>query len=44
MRAKLASHLADHGTGALDDLPRQALRSLAENPAAFRRREPHGGD
>ena len=44
MRAKLASHLADHGTDALDDLPRQALRSLAENPAASKRREPHGGD
>jgi len=44
MREKLATHLADHGAEALDDLPRQALRSLAENPAASKRREPHGGD
>jgi formate dehydrogenase subunit delta len=44
MRAKLTAHLADHGTDALDELPREALRSLAENPAAHTRPEPHGGD
>jgi formate dehydrogenase subunit delta len=44
MREKLAAHLKQHGSEALDDLPRQALRSLAENPAASKRREPPGGD
>jgi formate dehydrogenase subunit delta len=44
MREKLAAHMKQHGSDALDDLPRQALRSLAENPAASKRREPHGGD
>ena len=44
MRAKLAAHLTDHGADALDELPREALRKLAENPAAGTRPEPHGGD
>ena len=44
MREKLVAHLKQHGTTALDELPREALRSLAENPAASKRHEPHGGD
>ena len=44
MREKLSAHLKQHGSDALDELPRAALRSLAENPAAAKRPEPHGGD
>ena len=44
MRDKLTTHLKQHGTAGLDELPCQALRNLAENPAASKRREPHGGD
>ena len=44
MREKLVAHLKQHGIDALDELPREALRSLAENPAASKRHEPHGGD
>ncbi|MGO9037666.1 MAG: formate dehydrogenase subunit delta [Steroidobacteraceae bacterium] len=44
MRDKLNAHLADHGAGALDELPLEALRRLADNPAAITRPEPHGGD
>jgi formate dehydrogenase subunit delta len=29
MREKLATHLADHGADALDELPREAMRRLA---------------
>ena len=44
MRDKLNAHLADHGAGGLDELPLEALRRLADNPAAITRPEPHGGD
>ncbi len=44
MRDKLTAHLADHGADALDELPREALRSLSGNPGATKRPEPHGGD
>jgi len=44
MREKLNAHLKQHGTDALDELPREALRSLAENPTATTWPEPHGGD
>ena len=44
MRDKLAAHLKQHGADGLDELPREALRCLAENPAAHTRPEPHGGD
>jgi formate dehydrogenase subunit delta len=56
MRDKLNAHLKQHGADALDELPREALRSLSKNPAAtapataaavaaaVKRPEPHGGD
>ncbi len=44
MREKLTAHLAEHGAGALDELPREALHHLAIDPAAITHPEPHGGD
>jgi formate dehydrogenase subunit delta len=43
MRQKLLAHLQEHGDGALDELPREALRSLAKNAAPMPREAP-GGD
>jgi formate dehydrogenase subunit delta len=55
MRGKLDAYLKQHGADALDELPREALRSLSNSPAAapgsaasvaaaVNRPEPHGGD
>jgi formate dehydrogenase subunit delta len=53
MRDKLNAHLKQHGADALDELPRDALRSLSKSPAAtaagavaaaVKQPEPHGGD
>src|ERR1700678_4483228 len=52
MRDKLNAHLKQHGAATLDELPREALRSLSNSPAAgsaaavaaaAKRPEPHGG-
>jgi formate dehydrogenase subunit delta len=43
MRAKLDSHLQQDGDGALDELPREAVRRLATRKAAPQK-EPPGGD
>jgi formate dehydrogenase subunit delta len=42
MREKLLAQL-EHGEAGLDDLPREALRSLVEQPSA-KPLMPHGGD
>jgi formate dehydrogenase subunit delta len=34
MRAKLTAHVKRDGDGSLDELPREALRRLADQPAA----------
>jgi formate dehydrogenase subunit delta len=34
MRDKLNAYLKEHGADALDELPREALRSLSKTPAA----------
>jgi formate dehydrogenase subunit delta len=44
MRQKLLAHLQEHGEGELDELPREALKLLATQPAAVRPPEPAGGD
>lgn len=43
MRQKLMAHLEQHGTEGLDELPREALQSLAVNPVPKPREAP-GGD
>ena len=43
MRQKLLAHVKEHGTDGLDELPQEALRSLAEHPHA-KPHEPPGGD
>jgi formate dehydrogenase subunit delta len=43
MRQKLLAHVAQHGEAALDELPREALKSIAKNSAPTRP-EPPGGD
>jgi formate dehydrogenase subunit delta len=44
MRQKLLDHLKEHGETELDELPRDALKLLATQPAAVHPREPAGGD
>jgi formate dehydrogenase subunit delta len=44
MRQKLLDHLKAHGEAELDELPREALKMLADQPAAAHRHEPPGGD
>jgi len=44
MRQKLLDHIKQHGEAALDELPREALKLLATQPAATHPREPAGGD
>jgi len=44
MREKLLAHLKAHGSDGLDELPRAAIRELAEHPTAARAPEPTGGD
>ena len=43
MRQKLLAHVAQYGEAALDELPREALKSIAKNSAPTRP-EPPGGD
>jgi formate dehydrogenase subunit delta len=44
MRQKLLDHVKEHGDAALDELPREALKSLVSPSAAPHPREPPGGD
>ena len=44
MREKLNAHLQEHGAQGLDELPREALKSLAEHPDTKHPPEPVGGD
>jgi formate dehydrogenase subunit delta len=44
MRQKLLDHVKQHGEAALDELPREALKLLATQPAAMHPHEPAGGD
>ena len=44
MRQKLADHIKEHGDAELDELPREALKLLATQPAPARPREAPGGD
>jgi formate dehydrogenase subunit delta len=44
MRQKLAAYLKEHGTQVLDELPREAVRDLAEHPGEKPSFEPPGGD
>jgi formate dehydrogenase subunit delta len=44
MRQKLYDHLKQHGEAQLDELPREALRELAAQPAAVVRPQEPGGD
>lgn len=44
MRQKLADHIQAHGDAELDELPREALKLLATQPAAERPHETPGGD
>jgi formate dehydrogenase subunit delta len=44
MRQKLLDHIDEHGPEGLDELPREALKLLATQPAAALPREPAGGD
>jgi formate dehydrogenase subunit delta len=44
MRQKLAAYLKEHGTEVLDELPREAVRDLAEHPGDKPQNEPPGGD
>jgi len=44
MRQKLMAHVQKHGTGGLDELPREALQSLANQQPGDTPPEPHGGD
>jgi formate dehydrogenase subunit delta len=44
MRQKLFDHLKVHGDADLDELPCEALKLLAVQPAAAHPKEPPGGD
>jgi hypothetical protein len=44
MRQKLFDHVKEHGEAGLDELPREALKLLAAQPAPVHPREPPGGD
>jgi formate dehydrogenase subunit delta len=44
MRQKLLDHVREHGDSALDELPREALKSLAAPSAPAHPSEPPGGD
>jgi formate dehydrogenase subunit delta len=44
MREKLNAYVKEHGSKELDELPREALKSLAEHPRAKQPPEPEGGD
>jgi hypothetical protein len=44
MRQKLLDHIKQHGEAELDELPREALKLLAAQPAPVHAREPAGGD
>jgi formate dehydrogenase subunit delta len=44
MRQKLFDHVKEHGEAGLDELPREALKLLATQPAPVHPREPPGGD
>jgi formate dehydrogenase subunit delta len=44
MREKFLAHLKAHGSEGLDELPREAARTLAQQPAVPARPEPVGGD
>jgi formate dehydrogenase subunit delta len=44
MRQKLLDHVKEHGDAALDELPREALKSLVSPSAAPHPLEPPGGD
>jgi formate dehydrogenase subunit delta len=44
MRQKLLDHVKQHGEAGLDELPRDALKMLAAQPAAVHAAEPPGGD
>jgi formate dehydrogenase subunit delta len=45
MRQKLARHIEEHGDSELDELPREAIKSLPPlAPAAPKPKEPPGGD
>ena len=44
MRQKLLAHLKEHGEAGLDELPREALKLLATQPAHAHPKEPPGGD
>ncbi|MGA2341853.1 MAG: formate dehydrogenase subunit delta [Steroidobacteraceae bacterium] len=44
MRQKLMAHVQKHGTGGLDELPREALQVLAKQQPGDRPPEPPGGD
>ena len=44
MRQKLLDHVKAHGDAELDELPREALKLLAAQPAAGHLHEPAGGD
>jgi formate dehydrogenase subunit delta len=44
MRQKLFDHVKEHGEAGLDELPREALKLLAAQPAPVHPSEPAGGD
>ena len=44
MRQKLLDHIKQHGEAELGELPREALKLLAAQPAPVHAREPAGGD
>jgi formate dehydrogenase subunit delta len=44
MRQKLMAHVHKHGTGGLDELPREALQALANQQPGAGAPEPPGGD
>jgi formate dehydrogenase subunit delta len=44
MRQKLFDHVKEHGEAGLDELPREALKLLAAQPAPVHPHEPAGGD
>jgi formate dehydrogenase subunit delta len=44
MRQKLMSHVQQHGSPGLDELPREALRTLAQLQPGEKRSGPPGGD
>jgi formate dehydrogenase subunit delta len=44
MRQKLLDHVKEHGEAGLDELPREALKSLVSKSAPAHPREPPGGD